>query len=393
MINSKRRQFMKACAASLVIINTPSWAKAAGVQSSSLSGSSPQGNKKFVWVVLRGAMDSLSTVVPTFDKNLAALRPTIHNKINEKLLPLDQGFALHPSLVNLHQWYKNKELTPIVAVGSGYGARSHFDGQDFLESGLGKIDYDSGWLGRAINVIDHKGLAIARSTPISMRGSKPELTSTWYPTNLKDADEDIYESLMRLYQDDNKLSATLASGLDVQSMTSMGMSEKKQKGKFIDLSKTCAQLLAGDNEVDCAMLEMGGWDTHNNQQARLTRQLSELDQGLQALKAGLKNDWENTVVVVASEFGRTAKENGTGGTDHGTGGAMFLAGGAIKGGQVLGQWPGLSTEQLFEQRDLLPTSNTHEWIATAMSQHWQLDKQQIAAIFPNKKLENYQLVT
>jgi uncharacterized protein (DUF1501 family) len=118
------------------------------------------------------------------------------------------------------------------------------------------------------------------------------------------------------------------------------------------------------------MLELGGWDTHNNQAARLKRQLSELDQGLEQLKKGLKDQWQNTVVIVATEFGRTAKENGTGGTDHGTASAMSLAGCAVKGGEVLGDWPGLKNSQLFEQRDLMPTTNTFSWMAGVVNHHW-----------------------
>jgi uncharacterized protein (DUF1501 family) len=164
----------------------------------------------------------------------------------------------------------------------------------------------------------------------------------------------------------------------------VGKSNSK-KGRFSDLAKSCANLMVKDNSIDCAMLELGGWDTHNNQNARLARQLTLLDDGLAELKSGLGKQWQDTVVIVASEFGRTVKQNGTLGTDHGTGSALFLAGGAVNGGQVLGKWPGLKNEQLFEGRDLMPTSNTFSWIANVLEQHWSLTPNQLKDVLPNAK--------
>ncbi len=367
----RRRDFLTALSASLVLL--PNSAMAA-------DSTSPLKRPKLVWLVLRGAMDSLHTVVPTFDRHLSTLRPTLAASINSDLLMLDKGYGLHPSLTNLHQWYKHKQLLPIVAVSSGYAARSHFDGQDFLESGLPRIDHDSGWLARSLQAKHKQALALARSTPISLRSA--EAVKTWYPSHLKDVNEDIYERLAVMYQNDELLSQRLAAGLAVEQMAGATSAKSRRQGQFLELSKACARLMRGDNGVDCAMLEFGGWDTHNNQAIRLSRQLSQLDQGLQNLKLGLGEHWPNTVVIVASEFGRTAKENGTKGTDHGTAGAMFLAGGAINGGRVLGDWPGLAKKQLFEGRDLQPTSNAFSWIATVLAQHWGLTDAQLADVFP-----------
>jgi len=139
----------------------------------------------------------------------------------------------------------------------------------------------------------------------------------------------------------------------------------------------------GPEGNDCAMLELGGWDTHKGQANRLARGLNELDKGLAVLKEGLGSDWQNTVVIVGTEFGRTAKENGTGGTDHGTASALFFAGGAINGGRVLGQWPGLSERALFQKRDLRPTSNMYSWLATVLGEHWQMSQQELAQVFPS----------
>jgi uncharacterized protein (DUF1501 family) len=170
------------------------------------------------------------------------------------------------------------------------------------------------------------------------------------------------------------------------------MVNPKRQGKFADLTKACAQLLHTEQGIDCAMLQLGGWDTHNNQANRLSRKLTELDTGLAILKTGLAEQWQNTVVIVATEFGRTASKNGTAGTDHGTASAMFIAGGGIAGGRVLGQWPGLKEQQLFEQRDLQATSNSFSWIASILSEHWQLSDLQIQQILPEFKRRKEKLL-
>lgn len=378
----KRRQFIKNLGASLVVFQSDVLANNIDV----LGLTSQLRNKKIVWVMLRGAVDSLHTVVPTFEKSLSTLRPTLYKGIKNKLLPLDSGFSLHPSLRQLHALYQNKELSPVIAVSSGYGRRSHFDGQDYLESGLGTINLDSGWLSRAMAIKNKKGLAVARAVPISFRGSSNALT--WYPSNLKDADDDIYESLKQLYANDTVLLDRLNEGVAVQEMAGVQQSKKRQ-GRFSELTKSCAKLMKDNNDIDCAMLEVGGWDTHNNQQNRLNKQFLALDNGLHVLKTELGKTWEDTIVIVATEFGRTVHENGTGGTDHGTASAMFIAGGGLKGshgkikfGKVVGDWPGLESSNLFENRDLKATSNSFFWIAEILASHWQFTPKELSQVFP-----------
>jgi uncharacterized protein (DUF1501 family) len=365
-----RRDFIKSLAGGLVLMNAPTCV---------LAASKEQTTKRFVLVILRGAMDGLHTVIPAFDKNYQTLRPTLSSQVKQNSLPLTQGYRLNPALKNLHQWYQNGHLMPIVATATPYRARSHFDGQDFLESGKPKVDLDSGWLARAIQQQSYSAIGISQSTPISLRGTSK--ATTWYPSNLKDADEDIYQTLMKMYQDDTKLMTSLQEGLNLKD-TAMLPESGKNKANFITLASACANLLAENNEMNCAMLEMGGWDTHNNQHMRLDRQLSQLDEGLAVLRQGLGDKWQHTLVAVVTEFGRTAKENGTGGTDHGTASTLFFAGGAVKGGKVVGDWPGLAKEQLFEQRDLMPTSNTFSWLATALTQHWDLSVDEVKQVFP-----------
>jgi len=378
----KRRHFIKSICASLVVFQADALSNTTGL----LSTSKPASNKKIVWVVLRGAVDSLHTVVPSFEPTLSMLRPSLYKGIKDQLLPLDNGFSLHPALKNLHTMYKAEELSPIVAVGTGYERRSHFDGQDYLESGLGVTDENSGWLSRALDIKNKKGLAVARTVPISLRGGTN--ASTWYPSKLKEASDDIYDQLKSLYANDSALLNSLEEGLSVQKMAGTTQS-KKRKGKFNELAKSCAKLIKNNKSIDCAMLEMGGWDTHNNQQGRLKRQLSELDDGIATLKKELGKTWSDTVVIIATEFGRTVRENGTGGTDHGTASAMFVAGGnlrntggQIRAGKVTGKWPGLTNTDLFEQRDLYPTSSSFSWIAAVLASHWQFTPDELSAVFP-----------
>jgi uncharacterized protein (DUF1501 family) len=385
--NLSRRKFVKMAGSSLALLSFPMSSVFAFEANNNV-----RSNPKIVWVMLRGALDSLHTIVPTFDTQLKNLRPKLFTSFKGPLLPLEKGFALHPSLKNLHQWYQEKALLPIVAVTSGYQQRSHFDGQDFLESGKSEIDHDSGWLARASDSKAKRALAVSRSTPISLRSGKQ--VNTWYPSKLKSADDDIYNQLNKLYQTDAMLRESLESGLAVRGLVETDKTKKnKRQGQFIDLTKACAKLLSNkDERIDCAMLELGGWDTHNNQSNRLEKKFDELDQGLAELKQGLGSEWQNTVVVIGTEFGRTVKENGTGGTDHGTASTLFLAGGAVNGGKVLGEWPGLSTGQLFEQRDLMPTSNSYGWIGNVLAQHWQLSSQELKQVFPKVEVYNEVLI-
>jgi len=377
-----RRQFISGTAASLALWHTQPFA------ATTLAANKK--TPKLIWIVLRGALDSLETVIPAFDSNLSTLRPTIGLAKEKLTQPMQHGFALNPALKNLYTWYKDKHLLPIVAVGSGFESRSHFDGQDFLESGLNNIEHESGWLSRAIELKQHSAIAIAQSTPISLRGS--DEVNTWYPSKLKHSSDDLYQSLQKMYQDDQQLSSKLSDGLKLRAITN-GQNLSKKNGKFATLAKGCGQLMSALKAPDCAMLELGGWDTHTNQNNRLNKQLTTLDDGLAVLKESLGKHWDNTAIVIATEFGRTAKENGTKGTDHGTGSALLLAGGAIKGGRVLGQWPGLAPQQLFEQRDLNPTSSTFSWLATLLNQHWNIEPKQATKLFDGAPLYQEKLVS
>ncbi|WP_016956022.1 DUF1501 domain-containing protein [Catenovulum agarivorans] len=369
----KRREFLQATGAGIVLLTTSTPALS--------NDNNNKSNKKIVWLMLRGALDSLHTVVPTFDPNLIEHRANLVNPIKDKLLPLEQGFALHPALSNMHNWYQQKQMFAVVAVASPYRERSHFSAQDLLESGLETIDHESGWLARAIKQKDANGLAIAHTVPLSLRGDQTNV-STWYPSYLPDAESDLYQRLMQLHEGDEKFVSSLEQGLALRNQTNDMQQDKKSKAKFIQLAKHCGELLV-NTQADCAMLEMGGWDTHNNQVGRLDRQLKELDDGLAALKTALAAEWQNTVVIIATEFGRTVKVNGTNGTDHGTASALLVTGGAVNGGKVLGTWPGLAPENLYQNRDLAPTSDSRSWFAALLHQHWGLNAAQLKQVFPD----------
>ena len=343
---------------------------------------------RFVWINLRGAMDGLHAVVPVFDPALRDQREALVAPLEQGLLTLDNGFALHPELKTLHAWYREKSFAPVVAVASPYRERSHFVAQDVLESGLLPADEDSGWLARALRyrgVAGADAMAIAQSVPVVLRGK--EDARTWYPSALPPADEDLYQRLLALYADDAQLHARLQEGLATRAGLEMDAMPDAQarRPRLAMLARACGEMLAENPSLTGVALEMGGWDTHNQQLGRLVQQFKQLDEGLAALRTALGAAWSNTVVAVGTEFGRTVAVNGTGGTDHGTASVMFLAGGALAGGRVLGDWPGLGRAELREQRDLRPTSDIREWLAGALGLAWGLDDAQLGSVFTGVK--------
>lgn len=345
--------------------------------------------QKIIWIILRGGMDSLHAVIPNIDDNLIRLRAGLVEPLKNSLLPLDKQFFLHPALKQVHEMYTKGEFIPIVAVASPYRSRSHFDAQDILECGLDTINHDSGWLARAVVQNKGYGLAIDRSTPISLRGF--DNSNTWFPSKLPEAGSNFYNQLSLLYQHDLQLKKSLDEGLKMRNAIEM-TGKKKLRPKFPDLAGHCGELLISDPSYICAMLEMGGWDTHNNQVSRLNHQFYNLDKGMEKLRASLGDLWKQTVIIVASEFGRTVAMNGTQGTDHGTAGVLFLAGGAVNGRRIEGLWPGLSGQALFEGRDLMPTSDIRAWLAGVLVQHWGLTAVQIQKVFPGIKPVSMSLI-
>jgi uncharacterized protein (DUF1501 family) len=235
-------------------------------------------------------------------------------------------------------------------------------------------------LARAVNAMHGEGVAISQTVPIALRGL--DNANTWYPSQFAPVEDDLLNRLSSLYENDPQFEQWLEQA--VNSRNTMGMNEKtSKKVNFDELAKRCGELLNQSKNAQFAMLELGGWDTHNAQVNRLNRQFASLDSGLAQLKSALGESWQDTVVLVSTEFGRTVAVNGTGGTDHGTASALFMLGGAVKGKRVLGEWPGLANEQLYEKRDLRPTSDIRSWMGAVLQQHCGLSVEQVKQVFPD----------
>ncbi|WP_117233203.1 DUF1501 domain-containing protein [Vibrio maerlii] len=339
----------------------------------------------FVWITLRGAMDGLSVVIPHADPDYVRLRPNIAIKSSQQL-PLNNQFSLHSSLKSIHPWFKQGQLSFVHACATPYRKRSHFDGQKILENGTEDPTATSGWLNRfiALSKSDNQGVAIDAGLPLIMQGDEPIVS--WYPNRLKNRNKQ-QELLTQLFEGDATLSMHYQSLQEVNAM----VSSEGQGKAFKSLCAKTGELLTATNGPNIAALELGGWDTHANQSGRLSIQLRTLDTGLASLKVSLGEQWSNTVVMVASEFGRTAKENGTKGTDHGTGNVMLLAGGGlgslgINKAQVFGRWPGLSKQALYKERDLMPTTDMRSVIKKGLGNHLSVPEAVLEEVFPNSTM-------
>ncbi len=272
------------------------------------------------------------------------------------------------------------------AVASPYRDRSHFDGQNVLETGgTSAYSLKDGWLNRMLALLppaDARAIAVAATIPMALRG-KVEVAS-YAPTALPDASDDLMARVSSLYQDDPQLHAAWEQATATRMLTSDMAADNGRNAAAT--GALAAKLLAPADGARIAMIETGGWDTHAQQRSRLANQLKGLDGMIGALKAGLGAEWRNTMVLVATEFGRTVKVNGTGGTDHGTGSMAMLLGGAVQGGRVVCEWPGLGDDRLYEGRDLQPTIGLDTVIASAVAGHFGLTPPQASrALFPEMK--------
>jgi uncharacterized protein (DUF1501 family) len=268
------------------------------------------------------------------------------------------------------------------AVAVPQRTRSHFDAQNVLENGAAKAHLmQDGWLNRALSVIDSQeqrlGLSVGYSTPPVMRGTTP--TASWAPARIPPSPADLLDTLGNLYQSDPVLGRALNEGRRAQAMTGAVLGDTKMKrgnmrspGRFRSLAESAGRLLAAEQGARIAVIEMGGWDTHANQgttTGRLARNLGLLAQGLDELSLRLTPVWQDTVICVVTEFGRTVRMNGSNGTDHGTASAAMLLGGAVAGGRVATRWPGLSDAALYDGRDLAPTSDMRGLFKTVLRDH------------------------
>jgi uncharacterized protein (DUF1501 family) len=331
--------------------------------------------------------------VPYGDPALAGLRgeivPASPGQPNG-LLDLGGFYGLHPALAGLHDLYKANEAVVVHAVAANYRVRSHFEAQDYLESGANRR-LASGWLNRVVAALpaapgarpEGAALAVGVSIPLLLRG--PAVVANWAPHGFTQPAADLYAMIAALNQDDPIIGPAIAEGLRTRGFNASvmaGADEPKEKYAFPSLARVAGEMLRAPDGPRIAALEIGGWDTHSAQVNRLTGPLQQLDAGLVALKTALGPAWAQTAVLVMTEFGRTARVNGTKGTDHGTGTVAFVVGGAVAGGRIKATWPGLGTGQLFENRDLAPTTDLRAVAMGILVGHLGLDAGAMEAIFP-----------
>lgn len=354
-------------------------------------------DRRLVVVLLRGALDGLAAVPPLGDPLYVEKRGKLAIAAPgqpDGALPLDGFFGLHPALAPIETYWKNGELLVVAATGNGYRTRSHFDAQDLMETGLAmKRRQTDGWLNRALGAMpgtDRRlGLAVGGAVPLILRGQTE--VATWEPPGLPQAAPEFIVTLASIYQRDALLGPALAEGLRGQSRSDevLGMRKPGLAGygpkSFRPLAEAAGKLLAAENGPRVAVLDMLGWDTHVNQGAekgRLADNLSGLAEGLDALARNLGQVWNRTVVVAVTEFGRTVAVNGSGGTDHGTATVALLLGGAVRGGRILGDWPGLA--RLEDGRDLRVAVDTRSLLKGVLRDHLGLDAGAIERkVFPD----------
>lgn len=360
-------------------------------------------------IVLRGALDGLGAVAPVGDPDWVSLRGDRALVLDGRTpaLPLDSFFALNPAMPNLHRLYRAQHAIIVHATATPYRERSHFDGQDVLESGIARAGAtDSGWLNRALLAlasggrVDPRGgrcLAVGPVTPLVVRGQAPVMS--WAPQQLLPASNDTQARLLDLYRHtDPRLAAALEERIRLVALGRAGNMEASKTGLpppagiarirayFAEAAGTAARYLARPEGPRVGAMGFVGWDTHANEGAasgQLAGLLGALDGALAAIETNMGNSWRETVVAVITEFGRTARINGSDGTDHGTGTVALLAGGALRGGRVLADWPGLKAPDLYEGRDLKPTIDLRSVLKSLLRDHLRVEEAELArSVFP-----------
>ncbi len=402
----ERRAFIRGAAAlgaaGVMMLGTAAWAARA------LSGDSSR--KRLVVVFMRGAVDGLNVVVPHGEPNYYDARPTLAIAGaggDGAALDLDGFFGLHPALAALMPQWRDGTLAFVHACGSPDPTRSHFDAQDYMESGTpGVKSTADGWMNRVLAAMPGRSAA-DKSSPteaLSLGANVPRILSGRMPVaNIPlgraaarpmPLDRPIVETAFdRMYRGNDPLSHAYREGREArtrlmseleQDMTEANNGAPSPRG-FPDDTARLARLIARDPSIRLAFLALGGWDTHVNQgssRGQLANHLQPLGEGLAGFAASLGPHYQDTVIVVISEFGRTVRQNGNGGTDHGHGNVMWVMGGPVRGRKVYGAWPGLATQQLYQERDLAVTTDFREPISTVLRAHMVLGDAQIDRVFP-----------
>ena len=340
-------------------------------------------DKRFILINLRGAMDGLHALAPYADSDYHKLRPTLGlgaTGTERAVLDLDGSFGLHPALKPLENLYRSKELLFVPAVSTQYRQRSHFEAQDMLEGG-GSVPYqhNTGWLNRAIlemgGTPNRIGLSLGPTIPLIMRGQAN--IRTWSDSRLPEADEGFLSRVDALYQDDPIFHKAFMQAQQDKAKSAMMGNMRLGNGRLELSTQAALRILKEKNGPRIAVIEAGGWDTHYAQERRLTKLFGELANAISLMKKDLGPLWKDTAIMVVSEFGRTAAENGSKGTDHGTGGLALLAGGAVNGGTIRGLWPGLSRVALLDERDLAPANHLESLFKATLIHHLGLSEAQV----------------
>lgn len=362
---------------------------------------------RLIVIMLRGAADGLSAVVPYQEPEYYRLRPGIaiaKPGSNQGAIDLDGQFGLHPSLSVLMPQWEQQRLAFVHAVGAPVIERSHFQAQDNLETGTpGVTVTNSGWLNRLLSVLpggtSTRAVNVGGTVPLIFKGEQPVASLAVQGINsrvLPIDREPIQLAFDRLYAGSDRLSVAYQEGrkareillreLAAESMAaSRGAAAPEQ---FAASARYLARLMVGDAATQVAFMELGNWDTHVNERGILNRNFEGLGNGLAALAESLGPVYQHTAIVVISEFGRTVAENGNGGTDHGYGNSLWLLGGGIRGQQFYGQWPGLGASDRHQSRDLAVTTDFRDVLISLLQQQFNLNSTQLAQIFPDYALQS-----
>jgi uncharacterized protein (DUF1501 family) len=375
-----RREFVGALLSSAALVPWSTLTLAAGAAGAN--------DARLALIVLRGGLDGLTAVPLPRDDAFIAARGALA-RFDVEPLPLDGPFVLHPALSEMHALYRRGDLLVVHATGLPYRERSHFDAQQLLESGGTRPhELATGWLGRALAASGSKGIALQTAVPLVLRG--PGVVDTWAPSVLPDPSLDLVARVERLYGDDPSLAQALARARALRSDGVMAPTASPPGGgglraQALALARRAGEFLAAAEGPQAAVLELGGWDSHANQalpQGALSNNLKLLDAMVAALRdtllapnqrsaapAPAHDTWSRTVVLVVTEFGREVAVNGTQGTDHGSGGVAFAFGGAVRGGRVIADWPGLAPKDRFEGRDLRITTDVRALFKAVLHDH------------------------
>ena len=353
-----RRNFLKTVAGSTFLFGYPELSTA----------SSRYENRRLLVLLLRGGLDGLTAVPPTGDKNLKSIRSST---LIENTLNLDNFFSLHPIMTNFYAAYREDNAAIVHATSFPYTGRSHFEGQNVMETGADRPHaIDSGWLGRAMSAANLGSLAFSLPIPIILRGNRN--TTNHFPSELIGVPSTVYDQLFRNWNSNENLKEIIDK-LDKRSLAA-----RRSPGALVAFA---TDQLSQDNGPRVGIVDLVGFDTHaeqGNNAGKHADMLNQIDNLIKQFRSQMGNKWNDCLVVTVTEFGRTAKENGTQGTDHGWASCILLAGGLVKKAKVVSDWPGLGSSSLFEGRDLKLTIDARDIYSEVVSKIFDIDPNRVS---------------